>query len=262
MPDTPLDHAFAAMQAAPDNAQAELRYFEHLAGSELFLLLTEEPEGDNISPDLFEVEGTGFALTFDQPERLAGFVGREAPYAALSGRALINMLAGQGIGMGVNLGIEDAQNLLEPAALAWLQQMLPDTPDEITRRPVQFETPAGLPENVLTALDTRLSHAAGLAESAYISKATYDSGEQGFFVGFTGAPIAAQSALAQMIAEVLAFSGLEAAAMDVGFLRANDPAVQTLAAQALRIDLPTPEEPQALTPTAPGRDPDRPPKLR
>ena len=262
MPDTPLDHAFVAMQAAPGNTQAELRYFELLAGSELFLLLSEEPEGDNISPDLFEVEGTGFVLTFDQPERLTGFVGKAAPYAALSGRALITMLAGQGIGMGVNLGADDAQNLLEPAALEWLQQMLPDTPDEISRRPVQFTAPTGLPESVLTALDTRLTHAAGLAESAYITKATYDSGEQGFFVGFTGAPNAAEPALAQMVAEVLAFSGLEAAAMDVGFLRADDPAVQTLAAQALRIDLPTPEEPQTLTPTAPGRNPAIPPKLR
>ncbi|SLN25109.1 hypothetical protein ROA7450_01043 [Roseovarius albus] len=262
MPDTPLDHAFAAMQAAPDNTQAELHYFEHLAGSELFLLLTEEPDLDNISPDLFEVEGTGFALAFDRPERLAGFVGREAPYAALSGSALISMLAGQGIGLGINLGIDDGQNLLEPAALEWLQQMLPDTPDETTRRPVQFDAPAGLPETVLTALDTRLSHAAGLAESAYITKASYDSGEQGFFVGFTGAPTAAQPALAQMVAEVLAFSGLEAAAMDVGFLRADDPATQVLAAQALRIDLPTPEEPQSLTPTAPGRNPAKPPRLR
>ncbi|MEC7297631.1 MAG: SseB family protein, partial [Pseudomonadota bacterium] len=59
---TPLDTAHAAMEAAPDDDAARLRFYERLADSELFLLLTEEVSGDQISPDLFELPDATFAL--------------------------------------------------------------------------------------------------------------------------------------------------------------------------------------------------------
>ena len=45
---TPLDTVHAAMEAAPQDDAARLRFYERLADSELFLLLTEEAQGDNI----------------------------------------------------------------------------------------------------------------------------------------------------------------------------------------------------------------------
>ena len=39
MTETPLDLAFAAMQAAPDEDAPRLRFYERLADAELFLLL-------------------------------------------------------------------------------------------------------------------------------------------------------------------------------------------------------------------------------
>ena len=69
-------------------------------------------------------------------------------------------------------------------------------------------------------------------------------------------------ALATAVSEVLSFSGLEAAALDVAFFRAEDPAAARLARVGLRFELPKPE-PMAQTPGhAPGLNPDKPPRLR
>jgi hypothetical protein len=100
---TPLDDAFAAMEAEGTDA-ARLRWFDRLVASELFLLLEAEAEGDTVRPRVFEVEDGAFVCVFDREERLSAFAGDAAPYASLSGRALSGMLAGQGLGLAVNLG--------------------------------------------------------------------------------------------------------------------------------------------------------------
>ena len=76
---TALDAAHAKMEAAPQDDAARLRFYERLADSELFLLLTEEAQGENISPELFEVADGRFVLAFDREDRLARFAGQPAP---------------------------------------------------------------------------------------------------------------------------------------------------------------------------------------
>ena len=70
---TPLDLAHAAMEAAPEDDAARLRFFERLADSELFILLDKEPEGERISPQVFDTGEGQFVLVFDRQERLAQF---------------------------------------------------------------------------------------------------------------------------------------------------------------------------------------------
>ena len=55
---TPIDAAHAAMTAAPDDDTPRLRFYERLAASELFVLLEGDAEGDKITPQLFDAEGT------------------------------------------------------------------------------------------------------------------------------------------------------------------------------------------------------------
>ncbi|MEM6312391.1 MAG: SseB family protein, partial [Pseudomonadota bacterium] len=117
---TDLDNAHAAMQAAPDDDTARLRFYERLADTELFLLLAGEPDGDRVEPALFEVENQQFALVFDREERLSQFVGRVAPYAGLPGRALAQMLAGQGVGLALNLDVAPSAMLIPAEAVDWL----------------------------------------------------------------------------------------------------------------------------------------------
>lgn len=176
---TALDAAHAAMEATPQDDAARLRFFERLADSELFLMLTEEARDENISPELFDVADGRFVLAFDLEERLARFAGRPAPYVALSGRVLTAMLSGQGIGLGLNLEVAGSSMLIPAEALAWLAETLQHGPEEVQQRLAEFTPPEGLPDILLTALDTKLATAAGLAAAAFLVGTRAESGGRG-----------------------------------------------------------------------------------
>ncbi|MEC3862853.1 SseB family protein [Mesobacterium sp. TK19101] len=259
---TPLDRAHAAMDAAPEDDAARLRFYERLADSELFLLLEREAEGDTVTPELFDLSDARFILVFDSEDRLGQFVGKPAPYAAMSGRALANMLAGQGIGLGVNLEVAPSSILIPPGAVDWLVETLGHGPAEAEARPSELHPPAGLPDVLLTALDAKLATAQGMARKAYLAAVTYDDGTRGHLLGLTGALPGAERALAHAVNEALVFSGIEAGALDVIFLDDSDPVAAQLARVALRFDIPEPAEPERVERPAPGTDPDAPPILR
>ncbi|MGI9370025.1 MAG: SseB family protein [Ruegeria sp.] len=258
---TALDKAHAAMEADPQNDAARLRFFERLAGSELFLLLTEEARDENITPELFDVADGQFVLAFDREDRLARFFGRPAPYAALSGRVLSSMLAGQGVGIGLNLEVAESSILIPAEALNWLAETLLHTPTEVRSNLAEVFAPAGLPETLLTALDTKLATAVGLAQTAYLVGTGDDKGGRGHLLGFIGTMDGAEAALAKAASEALTFSGVEAGSMDVGFFAPDDPTAQKLASVGLRFDLPQPEE-RVHVSAAPGSDPAKPPILK
>lgn len=260
---TPLDSAYAALQEADEaDAQARLHWFDRLAASEMFLLLEAEAEGDTVRPRVFDVEGGGFVCAFDREERLSAFAGEAAPYVALSGRVLSGMLNGQGLGMAVNLGA-GSEMLLDTDALTWLAGMLEDRPSEVEETPREVSPPTGLPDILVTALDSRLAAAAGLAEAALLVSVTYGGGQKGHLLAVLDAVPGAEPSLAQLVGDALKFSGLEAGALDVGFFRGSDPLAQRLKRVGLRFDLPLASKEPVQTPgAAPGTDPDKPPRLR
>lgn len=258
---TPLDTAHHAMEHAPNDASVRLRFYERLVDSELFLLLQSKAVGDSLTPDLFEVDGAKYVLVFDREERLAEFVGDSAHHAALSGRVVATMLAGQGIGLGLNLGVASSSILVPADAMAWLTDMLDHAPDEITARPVSIDPPKGLPETLLGALDTKLATAAGLAQTAYLVSVTYEGDRRGHMLAIIDALPAAHGALAKAINEALTFSAVESGELDVAFFAGTDPICAALAEVGLRFDLPK-RAVAAHAPSAPGRDPDNPPILR
>ncbi|WP_417722799.1 SseB family protein [Salipiger sp.] len=263
MTETPLDTAHAAMEAAPDSDSARLRFYERLADSEMFLLLTREIEGDRIEPEIFDLSDHRFVLIFDREDRLSQFVGRPAPYAALSGRAVTAMLAGQGIGLGVNLEVAPSSILLPPEAVDWLSETLGHGPAETEAQVSEVSAPKGLPEVLLGALDTKLATAGGFARHAWLAGVTYADGLRSHLLAFTGTLPGAEDALARAVNEALVFSGIDAGALDVLFLRDSDELAARLARVALRFDLPQPEIAEAPPARpAPGSDPDRPPILR
>ncbi len=257
---TDLDQAHAAMETAPEDDAARLRFYERLADTELFMLLGAEADGDQITPELFEIEDQRFTLVFDREERLSQFVGRVAPYAGIPGRALAEMLAGQGIGLAFNLEVAPSAMLIPAEAVDWLAATLMHGPDETEARLTEVSAPAGLPEAVVSGLDRKLAIAAGLARFAYLAAAAYDDGSRGHVLAFVDALEGAEKALASAASEALTFSGVEAGVMDVLFVRSSDPLAAHLAKVGLRFDLPQPEAPPV--PGAPGMDPAKPPKLR
>ncbi|MFD1509497.1 SseB family protein [Lacimonas salitolerans] len=259
---TPLDRAFHAMEAAPDDDLARARYYEVLADTELFLVLREEPSGDQIAPDVFDLGDQTFVVAFDAEDRIGHFTGGPAPYAAISGRVLAGMLAPQGIGLGINLEAGPTSFLVPPEALVWLVETLGAAPQETEARIVTVHAPGPLPQAVLDALATRLSRAAGLAQAAFLVEAEYDSGARAHLLAILGAEPRAHAPLAKTVAEALTFSGIEAGALDVVFIEGDDPRLPTITARGMRLDIPPPAEPPKVERIAPGSDPDKPPILR
>lgn len=258
---TPLDTAHALMDATPEDATQRLRFFERLADSELFLLLQSETVGDSLSPEVFEVEDAKYVLVFDREERLAEFAEGSAHHAALSGRVIAKMLAGQGIGLGVNLGVAPSSILLPAKAMDWLTDMLENAPEEVMARPVSVEAPVGVSEALLAAVDTKLAKAAGLADAAYLVTAQYEDDRRGLMLAIIDALPAAQGALAKAVGEVVMFGDENDAGLDVAFFAASEPVCATLAKVGLRFESPKPAA-EAHAPAAPGRDPNNPPILR
>lgn len=257
---TDLDAAHAAMEAAPDDDALRLRFHERLADSELFLLLTRDPAGDAVDPQLFDAEGQQFVLIFDREARLAEFAGRVAPTVTLAGRGLVRMLAGQGIGMALNLGVAPSATLIPAEAVDWLADTLAHAPVAAAARPVSFHAPKGLPEALILGLDRKLATAGGLAKTAWLVGVTYSDTTRGHMLAFVGALPEAEAALAAAAGEALTFSGIEAGAMDVTFIATGHAVAAQLARVGLRFDLPEPAAPMAAA--APGSDPAKPPNLR
>jgi len=257
---TPLDAAHAAVSADPENEALRLRFFERLADGEMVLLLEREAAGETLEPKVFDLEDGPVVLVFDREERLASFTGGIAPYAALPGRVIAGLLQGQGIGMGVNLGVAPSSMLLPPEAMDWLAETLEGGPQQAEALPSEFLAPT-VPEAVVAALDGKLARAGGLAAAALLAGVVYRDGRHGHLLAVLDAVEGAEGPLARAMNEALVFSGIEAGELDVVFLAAGSPAATAMARVALRFDLPEPEM-QDLMPVAPGMDPSRPPKLR
>ncbi|TFL19642.1 SseB family protein [Jannaschia formosa] len=250
---TPLDTAH--LRAEETGADADrLAFLGRLAEAELHLLL-DAAEGETVSPRLFDVDGTRYALAFDLPERLESFAGG-APTATLSGRRLAALLAAEGLGLGLNLEDAPSAQMIDPQAISWLAEMTGTAPAVAERALKEIAPPGALPDALLTALDAKLPLAAGLARTGYLARAIFDDGSRGHVLAFIDAVPGAEDDLARAVSEALIFSGLEAGQLDVAFLRAAHPVAAALARHGLRIDLPEQEK------SRPTRDPDAPPRLR
>lgn len=265
---TPYDRAHAAMEAEPENEALRLAVYDRLADAELFVLLEAEPDADgDIIPQVFETEEGDFVLAFDLEDRLAAFSDGPAPYAALPGRVIAQTLAGEGVGLGINLGVAESAMLLPPEALEWLTDTLTHAPKATAARPVGFDAPS-LPPAILglllPAFAAKFEQLAGLAAQALLAGVSYEDGHRGHVLAIIGAPDMAQPGIAKAMGEALTFSGLEAGQLDVTFLAEDDPATAVLLETALVLHLPerVVEEVQELKIKAPGMDPDKPPILR
>ncbi|QUS35058.1 SseB family protein [Falsirhodobacter algicola] len=256
---TPLDQAYAAMAATPEDDAARLRYYERLADDELVLLVEGEAQGGSITPRLFPLEDGPFVLAFDSEEKLSAFTGSINAYAALPGRVIAQQLAGQGTGLAVNLGADSAM-LLPPEAVDWLASTLEHGPEAAEAVPTGFQE-ARVPQRLLDALGQKLARAGGLASHALLAGVSYSDGRNGHLLAFIGARDGAEDALARAAAEALTFSGIDAGEMDVVCLP-DGPAARRMAEIGLRLDMPVPAAPERPAPQAPGSDPKRPPRLR
>lgn len=272
---TRLDTAYAALENVnQDKSDAlYLRFYESLADQELFLLLENEPDPEEngelkLAPHIFDLETGRFILVFDQEERLSAFCGGVAPYVALMGRALAQMIKGQGIGVGVNLGVAPSSMLLPAKAMDWLSETLEQTPKTINARPKGFFAPIDIPEALLAGLQGKLVAMPGLATKALLAQVLYDDEQKGYLLGFIGVDVKDEPALAKAVFESMTFLSdpkSDEIKIDVAFFCAHDPLMQDMQKVALELDLKTPKKappPSKPRRKAPGMNPDSPPILR
>ena len=261
---TDLDRALQAAAAAPEDDAARLALHAELTRAELFILLESEITGDQMVPRLFELTQGPAVLAFDSEVRLSDFAGLSA-YAALPGRVLVGMLAGQGLALIVNPDADHA-GFLPPQALDWLAQTLSAPEPEVAQGLPESIAAPDLPPAVLTrlapALERRLSGIPGL-DGAVLVQVRWQGGGQGHALALSGLPEAAHPPVARAVTEALTLSGLEAGALDVLF--PAPAAMARFAAVGLALS-PAPFEmpdEHVVTPGAnPGLDPARPPKLK
>jgi SseB protein N-terminal domain len=258
---TLLDDAYAAMAANSDDDAARLRYYARLSDGEMVMLLEHEVTGGRVVPRIFDLQDGPVVLIFDSEEKLAGFAAGVAPYVALPGRVVAQQLAGQGIGLGVNMGAASMM-LFPPDAVDWLAGTLDGELVEDEARPVLFHAPDGVPEVVVAALRAKLASAAGMAAQGLLCGVTYADGRRGHMFAFVDAVAGREAMLARAVAEALIFSGVEAGEIDVTFLHTGDPGVTAMAGLARRFDLALADAPARAAPIPPGMDRTKPPILR
>ncbi len=256
---TPLDLAHAQMEIGD---AAGLRFYERLADAELFLMLEEEASVDRARPLIFDTSDGKVALIFDREDRLADFVDTPTPFVAMSGRRIAKILAGQSIGLGLNLGVAPSSMLMPPATVDWLNEMLGAKSIVTEATPEHLLAPKGLPESLIEALDTKLANMSGVVSAAHLVGVIYQDGQRGHILAMIDVPTSAQEGVAEAISEALSFSGIEAGQLDVTFLPSHAPHLAEFDKIGLKFEIPDLILPTSLKPLAPGMDPDSPPKLR
>jgi len=262
MNDTPIDGAHRAMEASPDNPRARLRFHERVMDSELFLLLEAEPDDDRLIPQVFELDEGRFVLAFDRDDRLADFLDAPAPYAALTGRRLVALLAGRGLGMGLNLGPAPSATLLPVDAVMWMAGMGEGGPEAADATPRRLGPPGDVPEGLVSALGPKLAAMSTRIASAHLVAAEFVDDRSVLVLALVGVPSEARQAVAAAISEAVRFSGMEEGGLDVTFPEEGSPSLARIRAAGLMLDLPRAEPVTRAAPTAPGSDPARPPILR
>jgi SseB protein N-terminal domain len=258
-PVTPLDWAQAAAEADPESERARLRFHERLLDAELHLVLEREPEHGRLEPAVVSIGSADFVLAFDLPERMAAVFDRPAPYAALSGRSLVAMLAGRGIGIAVNPGASPYGALVAPEAVAWLAEAEPAAAEDGGAAPVALHPPSGAADGLLAALEPKLAAMGAWIEAAHLALAEYPDGARRLLLALVGVPEAAQAHAAEAVAEAVRFSGDAGAGLELIFLPPDAPVLARIGRVALRFEL---RPPAPTRGSAPGSDPERPPRLR
>ena len=121
----------------PADQSARMRFFNAFFDAEVFLLLNEEPDEGSLSPVVLEAESRGHVLAFSSEEHLADYSSQVCPYAAISGRVIVDMLTQAELGIAFNWGSWPQKWLLRRRDhLA--ERVISETPETHDARPLPF----------------------------------------------------------------------------------------------------------------------------
>ncbi len=252
---SPLDKAFQAFTETGDQSQL----LGAIARSELFVATTTEVMGSDFDPMLVSFGEEPYIAVFDSAAKLSDFEGASGHFVSVSGRAIAQMLVGQNIGVVLNPKSHSWSHVLDVETLEWMAELdrfelIEDDLNELTIQPIS----QGATE-LVQALDEVLPAAMGLASCVFLVEVSADGSRHSAAI-FCDAKSDAHSVLKQLIQEMVLYSGQIQSELSVGFVQSDSPQYSTFVRQGLRLDIPQPK--RAATITAPGMDPQKPPKLR
>ncbi len=218
---SPLDVAFIEMAAAGDDPIAAARFHERLLAGWLSVVLAAEPEqgAEAVRPEVFDVEEGRFVLAFDSDGRMAAFLDRARPSAGLSGRSLIAMLAGRGLGIALNLGEAPSATLLPAETIDWLADRLREAAlVEIDTGLDWVGPPLDAPAALIDGLGRRITAFGPTIGMAVLVASRSGDAEPALTLAVSGAPEAARAAIAAAVAEAAAICGPHDRAVQVFFV--------------------------------------------
>jgi len=163
--------------------------------------------------------------------------------------------------LGLNLGTgAGCETVLAAGSIDWLAQMLTqEAPEERVAQIERLAAPL-LPEGLAQALRALLPPQAKGA----LAQVAYTDGGWGHVLALSGLSPEDAPRMGRAVTEALAFSGLDAAALDLVFTDSDAPLFARIS-QVGQVLQPTPRAPveaPLATPKGPGTDPDRPPRLK
>ncbi|MDT2075476.1 MAG: SseB family protein [Planktomarina sp.] len=257
---TPLERSIIMLEAAPDDTTRFSAVIERLVDAEVFLALEATTSDVEVKPRTVLLNAQEYIAIYDTELRLAEAIGGEAEYLTVSGRALVQMLESQNVGIALNPGTTAIGYIFELETLRWLALSLDERPNEMSEQITQVSPPPVLSPKALDALSIKLTAAQGLAEYAVLVEATGLNGAKNPTLFFVGLVPDAQADLAKLIQEYLQFSEQGSLAWDISYLAPTHSIVDKLLHVGLRFDLPAAEV--AVDRPAPGSVPGQPPILR
>jgi len=172
------------------------------------------------------------------------------------------MLAGQGVGIGLNLGEAPSAMVLPVGAIDWLAEAAMGEDEAVDAKPLEISKPVGVPEALIVALDGKLANMGGVVGAAHLVSVKYEGGAAGHMLALVNVPEAAKTGVSEALSEALRFSGVEAGQLDLAFLAPEDPHLESFVRAGLGFEIPDLILPKTPAPLAPGMDPDKPPVLR
>lgn len=262
--ETALDRAWTQANGDTAGDGGMSRFYDVFAATELFLLIDSASlEGSSTpQPALFPVEEINTALVFDTEERLAAFMEDGAAHLTLSGRAVIEMFAGKGVQLGVNLGDAPSATILPTTAVDWAASALRQPIEASLDQTVTLTLPRGVLPTLLTALDAKLAGMGVVVAEAWLCGTGGGRRSEGLILCLVMRIEGAEQAAVAALAETARFAGDDKAAFDIAVLASDDPRLASARQVGLGFEPQAPVAPESVERAAPGMDKDKPPRLR
>lgn len=254
---TRLDVVYQRMQSSPESETAGLRFYEAFCDANLCVLINADT-----SMQVFETSQGKIVLAFDTDERVAEFISEATEFIKIAGRDLVMQLLASETGIGLNLNVAPTSQILSPDILTWLSEFLAESSSFSIDQVVAISPPDQWLDDHKTAISTQLEKYAGMIASAYFCSVTYSDNTVADAVFIVDCDPTTEAVLFTALVESQKFLDKNTAEIAIKFISPDNQEFPEICRVGEEIVISKLTVIHTSAPTAPGMDPDKPPKLR